>query len=276
MQVSNSTPESQLRLKYAQAIAESCPKTLFKEIALTGSSARGIATASSDIEINFWVDQLPDVASRTQWIASLGTQDIVAHDKPRPDNSYWINGTYQGIELEAGWQTIADLEAALSEIIDARSTNHKTLRLAELVLSAQALRGSGVLNKWQSILKHYPSKLSSKLIDVALTDWLNDSWYAARMAENSFKTDIHRVWRLLFALNHQWEINWKYARYSLSSLKIYPKDIMRRIWEIQNMDTRAAIMPMIDLITETLELIRINIGESDLLKRNLHAARNLL
>ena len=267
----NATADSQLRLKYARVIAESCPDELFTEIALTGSSARGIATRDSDIEINFWVNDLPELRSRLHWLKSCGAENIIAHTEPRPDNSYWLNGIYKDIELEAGWQTVADLDAALTDLIEARTTDHKALRLAELVLSAKNLRGSGVLEKWQAILQHYPGELSQRLIEDALSNWLTDNWREDRIAKDSFKEDIHRVWRLIFALNQQWEINWKYAHHSLASLQIYPHNISQRIWDIQQSHTQLAIPQMLALIAETLEFIKTNITDSQALNDNLQS-----
>lgn len=265
-------PESLLRLQYAREIAETCPVSLFEEIALTGSSARGIATESSDIEINFWVDTLPALQSRIDWIESLRVTDIIAHTQARPDNSYWINANYKGIELEAGWQTFADLDTALTELIEACTTDHKTLRLAELILSAKHLRGAGTIEKWQSKLQHYPAELSQKLIESALTDWLTDN----RLSENSHKDNLHRIWRIIFAHNHQWEINWKYASHSMGNLQIYPKNFPERIWDIQHTDKASAQKIMFELIADTLELIKPNMSNSPLLIENLNCLDNIL
>lgn len=252
----SATPESRLRLQYAQEIAAVCLPSLYDEIALTGSSARGIATPSSDLEINFWVQTLPDIDSRKQWMISLGTAQVIAHAAPRPDESYWVNGMYNGIEIEAGWQTFDALDIALTDLIEARTTDHKALRLAELVLSAKSLRGSGALQKWQPILRTYPSQLAPKLIEEALSDWLTVTWLSDHQASADYKDDIHRIWRIVFALNHQWEINWKYAHFSVPSLNIYPKNIANRIADMQQSHTPQSSKLMLELIEETLQCIQ--------------------
>ena len=222
------TQDSQIRLRYAQEIAASCPESLFAEIALTGSSARGLANNDSDIEINFWLKDLPPIKQRAKWLIDLGVTDIVAHTQPRSDGSIWVNGIYKDIELEAGWQTFADLESSLNELIEARTTDNKKLRLAELILSAKSLRGSGTLNHWQAILQNYPEALADKLIADALSGWLNEeNWLETRLANNDFESDSARIYRILFALNHRWEINWKWAHHILPNLKIAPKNIQK-------------------------------------------------
>lgn len=262
----HTSAESIIRYQYAREITESCPENLFTQIALTGSSARGIATAESDIEINFWVDELPSLDSRKQWIQSLNVTDIQAMIEPRPDNSYWVNGVYKGIELEAGWQTFTDLDLALTDLIESRTTDHKALRLAELVISAKLLRGSGALSKWQALLANYPPLLADKLIKDALTGWFNVDWLENHQTQATIKADVHRIWRIIFALNHQWEINWKYADYSLPNLKIYPKNITNRLTAIQQSSTQEATFSLLELIIDTLSLIKPNIdNHSDLL-----------
>ncbi len=268
--------ESQIRYQYAQEIADLCPDALFSEIALTGSSARGIATADSDIEINFWVDELPSFEARLQWIQTLKATDVEAIRDPRPDNSYWVNACYKGIELEAGWQTFADLDTALTMLIEAHTTNHKALRLAELVLSAKSLRGSGVLEKWQPILSNYPPALADKLIEDALSGWLSGNWLENHLNQTIFKADIHRIWRIIFALNHQWEINWKYAEYSLQNLNIYPKNIPNRLMVIQQSTPEIAIVALLELIAETLELIKSNNRSNDAVLAAINQCQILL
>lgn len=262
----NASVESKIRYQYAQEIANLCPENLFTEIALTGSSARGIATKDSDIEINFWVDDLPSREERKQWIQSLDTSNVQAMTEPRPDNSYWVNAIYQGIELEAGWQTFADLEVALTELIEARTTDHKALRLAELVISAKPLRGSGTLSKWQALLATYPPLLADKLIDDALNNCFSVDWLENQV---NIEANSHRIWRIIFALNHQWEINWKYAEYSLENLYIYPPNIISRFEVIQQSTPQNAVPMLLELIIDTLQLVKKN-------KRNAENASLLI
>jgi hypothetical protein len=271
------TQASILRLYHAQTIAAACPQIRFTEIALTGSSARGIANDESDIEINFWIEALPDREGRSNWLKALGVENIIAHTEPRPDGSIWVNGSYQGIELEAGWQTFADLEASLKELIEARTTDHKQLRLAELILSAKSLRGSGTLNYWQPILQNYPPTLADKLITEALTGWFTESWFTARnIYPETRRDDLHRVYRILFALNKRWEINWKWAYRSLSELEISPKnlsetlsamedDTLKPISRRSGLEERRGVRTetLLSLILETLKLLDPSFPQRD-------------
>lgn len=258
------TQASIIRLKHAQYIAAACPETLFTEIALTGSSARGLANDNSDIEINFWLDDIPSIEERSKWLKNLGLANIIAHTEPRPDGSIWINGTYQGIELEAGWQTLADLESSLNELIGANTTHHKSLRLAELILSAKSLRGSGTLNRWQPILQNYPQALSEKLITETLSTWFTETWQTTRNTNPEIiKDDLHRVYRILFALNHHWEINWKWVHHIIPHLEIAPQNLLNILVAISNLAIDEKAKMILTLIIMTLELLDSSIPQRD-------------
>jgi hypothetical protein len=223
---SNASYESLIRYQYAQDIAAQCPDDLFLEIALTGSAARGLSNPESDFEINFWVERIPRVDLRLWWLRSIGVENLQLVAQPRRDGSQWISGTYEGIALEAGWQTISDVENMLHALLHAETSNHKDLRLGELFLSAKSLRGGGFLSKWQERLSHYPAALGEKLIAEVLEAWLNEEFI-----------DKENLIRLVFAINQKWEINRKWTQ--SVELALAPRDFFPRLASIQSEDTEA-------------------------------------
>jgi hypothetical protein len=216
----SASPESQVRYQHAQAIAAACPEDFFEEIALTGSAARGLSNPKSDFEINFWVNELPRVDLRLWWLQNIGVENLQLIAQPRRDGSQWISGDYKGIPLEAGWQTIADVEILLYSLLHGETTNHKDLRLGELFLSAKSLRGAGLLDRWQAQLRHYPPALAEKLITEVLQAWLNEEFI-----------DKENLIRLVFAINKEWEINRKWSQ--SVELALAPRDFFPRLASIQ-------------------------------------------
>jgi hypothetical protein len=219
----SATPESQVRYHHAQAIAAQCPEDFFIEIALTGSAARGLSNANSDFEINFWIEKMPRVDLRLRWLQSIGVENLQLAAQPRRDGSQWISGDYEGIPLEAGWQTIADVETLLYSLLNGETTNHKDLRLGELFLSAKSLRGAGLLDKWQARLGNYPPALAEKLITEVLQAWLDEEFI-----------DKENLIRLVFAINKQWEINRKWSQ--SVELALAPRDFFPRLAHLQAED----------------------------------------
>lgn len=218
--------ESQVRYQYAKSIAEQCPDEFFLEIALTGSAARGLSNPDSDFEINFWVEKIPRVDLRLRWLQSIGAENLQLGSHRR-DGSQWISGSYAGIPLEAGWQTLADVESLIHALLHAETTNHKDLRLGELFLSAKSLRGDeGILARWQERLSHYPDVLREKLIAEVLEAWLSEEFI-----------DKENLVRLVFAINKQWEINRKWMH--TVELPLAPVDFFPRMHSIHADDTEA-------------------------------------
>ena len=218
--------ESQVRYRHAKNIVEQCPEEFFLEIALTGSAARGLSNPESDFEINFWVERIPRVDLRLRWLQSIGVENLQLGSHRR-DGSQWISGIYAGIALEAGWQTLGDVENLLHALLHAETTNHKDLRLGELFLSAKWLRGDeGILATWQEVLSHYPEALREKLIAEVLQAWLSEEFI-----------DKENLVRLVFAINKQWEMNRKWTH--TVELPLAPRDFFPRLASIHADDTEA-------------------------------------
>lgn len=226
------TPESRQRLTLALMLTRSCPITLGQEIALTGSAARGLADADSDLEINFWVEALPAPDDRAEWLYSMGVRDYVLHFKPRQDDSYWISGLFQGISVEAGWQTYAALENSLTPILQGKVYDLKALTLAEIVVSAVPLRTNGLLGQWQDAAAIYPPNLRKRLVDDLRKLATNDERHTTmlRLAGRGeslalltyLQEDATALIRALFALNGRWEASAKWMLTMASMLPVMP------------------------------------------------------
>lgn len=270
----NATVASQTRLAMAQALVAHCPETLFDRIALTGSSARGFATEQSDIEINFWIDPLPASVDRAGWLqpAAEATgytlHDVVIHDEPRPDQSYWINANLRSmaqpdapaLPIELGWQTPHHMQRTLDDIQQARDLNHKTQRIADLILHAVSLRGDKHLVQWQAQLQDYPDNLQRALIkSVHSTPSAFPLFWTALKdtppaGQNALMYDITTgLLRIVFALNRHYEINWKYTLQIAHELPIMPDNFIGWLQFLQ--DGGHDYHGMRAMTSEVLELI---------------------
>jgi hypothetical protein len=68
--------------------------------------------------------------------------------------------------------------------------------------------------------------------------------------------DVHRVLRLLFAINRQWDRDWKWLKLVTTDLSMKPHDLAERIEGIFSMtDSRAARLECNRVILETLDLV---------------------
>jgi len=259
----NATEASRIRYELARELAERCPPELGREIAVTGSVARGLADNDSDIELNFWVETLPSPEKRAEWLRSIGATGVVLDPEPERDGSIWAMGRYRGVWLEPGWQTIETLETILDGILTGQVIDHPRLILAEIVAHAVAVRTGGLLARWQERLAHYPDIVQERLIAAAARRWTPAPfrWALVRRGERlalaeRLVWDVHNILRILFALNRQWEPDWKWARQMSKQLAIKPERLAERIDEIfSTPDAERSVEACHRLVLDTLALV---------------------
>lgn len=259
------TAASDYRIRIAQVLARSCPAALGQSIAVTGSAARGLADEDSDLEVNFWVNALPGHDERLDWLVSMGLRDPVVHFKPRADQSVWISGQFQGVALEAGWQTFKALEDSLTPILAGEVIHRKALTLAELIASTMLLRDEGLIATWQERLRsEYPASLRAQLYEDALKR-LNDAHYLAderRLAHRGetlalvemLRDDLAVMMRLLYALNGRWEAGQKWTLTLAENMTIMPHNWRERVDAVFAAPHDTAIEQCRALLAEALAL----------------------
>jgi hypothetical protein len=235
---------SQQRYAVAQKLAASCPLDLGIEMALTGSTSRGLASATSDLEINLWTESLPPLAARREWLIAVGVGEVAICDQIRSDASYWITGCWGDLPLELGWQTFAAWEDSLQRILAGDYPDPRWLRLPNLWQHAIPLRGGGYLAAIQNQLQSYPAALQKRVIQRVLHVWRDQPQWATPQQE------IERCLRLLFALNHQWESRPKWIAIDAAGLMHKPTDLVDKVragaWRDLLADTLALLPPPYD------------------------------
>ncbi len=235
----HATPASLIRLDLARQLADACPHRLAAGIALTGSSARGLAEPGSDAEINHWADELPAHSARADWLLDAGVTALEAEPGPRDDQSEWFEGSYGGVTLEAGWQTFAALEASLMPIVRGETTDPRRLRLGELLASAVLLRPEPRLVEWQRALIAFPDALRDRLLakwSALLTDearWDAASALARRGERLALQPMLAEACSaalsLLFAVNRRWTAGDKWLLTLAEPLPVMPPDWRARL-----------------------------------------------
>lgn len=239
---SGATAASLARCRLASQLVTGCPPTLGHEIAVTGSVGRGVADEDSDIELNLWVEVLPAEGERVDWLRAAGATDIVLDTGPIETGSIWVTCRFRYVWVEAGWQTIGSLEQSLRDILAGAVVDHARFVLAEIIENAVSLRTRGHLAAWQRELAHYPDNMQQRVIAAAVEDWsfphiVAARWTAARRNDlhrlaRLLVRDVDNVLRLIFALNRQWEPEWKWLEQHTAGLLIKPDRLVERIGEI--------------------------------------------
>lgn|GEM_PF-230972 len=214
------TPASRYRAELALKLAQVCPPHLADEIALVGSTAHGYADDESDLELNLWAEAIPPLDARLEWLRAAGATDIHAEPAPRPDDSYWIGFTVDGISGEAGWQTYAALEIALETLLSGKA-ERKALAFGDILTSALPLRTMGSLATWQARLSGYSDAVQHGIIAEAVERWSRSGTVAAahRLARRGERIalmqmlldDLDMAMRVLYAVHRRWEPSRKWT-----------------------------------------------------------------
>lgn len=262
----DATEASHTRYQLARSIAERCPAPFGQEIVLTGSASRGVSDDSSDIEMVFYGDQIPLPSACQSWLYETGAERINFDTEPINDGSVWATFRYHGIWVEAGWQTFNAHEQLLRNILAASIIDHPLLMLAEITAHAIPLRTHGQLVGWQKQLAHYPDKLQQRLITDASERWMfphpiEMRWVMARRGQWFWLRDrliwaVSDVLRMLFAVNKQWEPEWKWLDAAAASLLIKPERLVERINAIVSAPlSEQCVAACLQLVLDTLLLI---------------------
>ena len=225
--------ESYRRLRLASELGEQCPPGLWEEIAVTGSVALGVADAASDLELNLWSDTLPSLGERAAWLERVGATDIRQLAEPL------AAFTYKDAAVEVGWQASSALDGLLTTIHAGDVLGHGRLVVAWVVANAVPVCSTGRLAAWQRRLATYPDRLQQQLIEANTRVFqdlhaMQGRWTYCRCGQHLALTErllwsTYNVLRLLFALNRQWEPDWKWLRHVPRNLASKPDQLVERI-----------------------------------------------
>jgi hypothetical protein len=267
--------ECEARIKSAREIASKCSIEYGREIIIVGSVSRNLADEDSDIEIEFLVDDLISEENRINWIKQIGGTDICPYGAPIGDGSVWIIFKYKDYWIEAGWQTISSMKNNINSIIEGKVITHDKLILASVLKDAIFIRDNGILSDLQGQLNLYPEELQKDIIANTIEPWTMDLAIAVRkmLSKREDKMpllqrmipDIQKILRILYAINKQWEPDWKWTNYIISNLEIKPQNLEERIDSIICIkDTKENLKNCFELIKDTLLLIPkdLELGET--------------
>lgn len=239
---SHATEASQLRYELAQILVEAAPSSFGQEAILSGSTARGVADEDSDIEMVFYVDVLPSTSDREAWLELVGVVEVAREGVPPGGDEFWMRLLFRGIWVEAGWQVIPAMEKLLDKLAAAEVIAHGQLKLAWVMKHAVSLRGGSLLQQWQQKLVRYPETLAQKLIVAAVHHWFFPQTFKIRWAlihRGEYLALVERLYVdtcsmlcILFAINQQWEPDWKWLHVETEQLTIKPERLLERIDEI--------------------------------------------
>ncbi|MDZ4766448.1 MAG: DUF4037 domain-containing protein [Chloroflexota bacterium] len=249
------------RRALAQRLADACPPDFASEIAITGSTARGRADETSDLEMNFWrADTIPELDLRFDWLTTLGAEkfDYIGEHE---DSSDWIDCQIDGIPCEIGFQTFDALETLIAQMLD--GIGYDTA-VCDLIIRAVPLRSSGWLAREQARLAAYSDAAYRTQCVLALKELQSETlltlnrWIerGARLALiDLLVADVEETLRLAFALNRRWMPSRKWMLHDARELLTLPPEFFARIDGAFVGTEREIVDHCAALIRSTIDLI---------------------
>jgi hypothetical protein len=157
---------------------------------LAGSAARGNADRFSDIDLLFYVDDVPSLDALSQIRHAVGGVNPLRRHEPT-EYATGEEFTLNGVRTEVSFTTVARVESQLSllldELEDVVSSRQKFLSgLAD----GLPLYGDELIGAWKTRLRNYPESLRKEMIERNwdfFPLWYYDEAMAARDSE---------LWRL--------------------------------------------------------------------------------
>lgn len=257
----HATDASRKRYELALRLVESCPPELGDEIALTGSTARGLADDDSDLEINLWSETLPPIEARVAWLEAAGVEAIEVFEQPRPDDSYWIGGKVGDVPLEVGWQRYALVEEIIADWLGSPERQP----FADILASAIPFRTKGRLTQWQEQLKKYSNEVQRHAVRLAVARWSKPDYFGdmlrlARRGErltymSSILQDLKLMMSLLYAVNRRWQPSGKWTLTVARDLPRMPERWRERIDDILTAPPEESVHLCVELMLDALALV---------------------
>jgi 8-oxo-dGTP pyrophosphatase MutT (NUDIX family) len=279
----HASPASRDRLMLARELAACCPSELGRVIALAGSASRGLADSLSDIEINCWVDRMPESGAWIPWLQAAGAGDIYPLAGPMlADGSSWTGCRYRGIWVEIGWNQIDAFDVLIGRLERGEEQDEQCLRVGSFVQAAAPVKDPATLAGWQERLRRYPDALQIRIIRANTAAWSDPHTAPVRWAlvarderlglATRLRWDLGNVLDILSAINRRWPQDWKWTDERALDFAIKPERVSERINAIVTLtDPAESVRACFRLILDTLALVpdSIDVGDAT---RNVEAA----
>lgn len=206
----------------AQAVADELPDSVL-EVVLTGSVSRGMDDETSDIEMLVVTEEQLTLEGA---FARSGLPEPQSWG-PQGTPSNRVFGYRERVPVEQIWWSRVYAEEQLA-----------AYNAADAIAHGVALRTTGLLERWQEHLRHYPDELAVQKIEQAAQTWggyapagvLTVTRRGERLARvQRMIGDAERTVTILFALNRAWEPTLKRLARRVEPLPVKPDRFAERL-----------------------------------------------
>ncbi len=257
----NQTSKQLLKLARKNALLFKNYKNV-KAIVVTGSVSQGTSDNSSDIDTIVYLTK------------PFGKKDFdkISEDAKASGGGFYhgtaIDGFavyyyIEGVKCDFGFGTAKELELMITEMIKKPDTDLTKQLIISGFLDSIVLYGEGWVNKWKAKAAKYPDSLAKILIEANLhfyPRWVMEKMCAARgdviFFYENIVNDIKNMFTILCAVNKMYHpAKLKGMKRTIDTIKIKPRNFMKRCESLFNSGSEDAIDDLYNLINECLLLV---------------------
>lgn len=242
-----------------------------RAILLTGSAAKGLSDAYSDLDLILYYEQPPSADHLAAVRATLQVSDVRVSSDPETGSAMEMY-VFQGVECQVAHLAIAkwerDMAAVLADCESATLVEKAIIGLMEGI----ALHGDDLITRWQERAASYPEDLARATVEHYLRFfplWLVAEQWRTRDATIFYYQMLVEVslnvLGVLAGLNRRYYSSFQFKRLHrfADTLPLAPDRLADRLDEIFSLDPAAAAMAMERLVAETILLVEAHMPAVD-------------
>jgi hypothetical protein len=233
-----------------------------------GSVARGLADASSDIELDVYWSSPPTVADREAAIEGAGLTRVYAEE----DENEWADGLLVGgVKTDVSGFVTSTIESYLDRALAGDTEAELQVRVTA-VRDGIPLHGHEVIEAWRARCDDYPEALAVAQVLEALD--LRPRERLEMLAARDDVVLLHRdlvdgvqgVLDALFAVNRVWMPHpfHKWLEREVTLLAHRPERLVERVRALLVASPHDAVATLVALVEETYDLAHAHVPGADL------------
>jgi predicted nucleotidyltransferase len=262
-----------LRALAGRVVAATASRIPIRSALLAGSAARGNADRFSDIDLLFYVDEVPTSKAITQVREAVeGIEPLKRHEP----TDHWNGEEFRldGVRIEISFTTVEHIEWELDQLLDQlddiASPSQKLLSgLAE----GLPLYGEQLIELWQKRLRDYPERFRREMI---VRHWnFFPLWYygeaMARRDSELWRLDVllegaFNLLGVLAGLNRLYfaRFELKRTRDLAAKMELAPPSLTDRIEALFRLSAHEAAQSFGVLVEETRQLVAHELPDLEL------------
>lgn len=257
-------------------------------IILGGSTARGVASNDSDIDIGLFWSRIASAKEREELIRRAGGQmsRIVenhrrySHSNPRSEGKIEIvefqsTGRRPQLRLDLEHETVAGTEQVIIEVLSGNDTSLEKQELLSVIQAGIVLHGEEVVGKWREKAQDYPDDLAEKMVSEQLLGIAAHVLDMDRSANSQDWRSVHevilgisrRLFLSLLGLNRAWAYtdnpSFKGLKEFCEELRLQPHGFANRLGQLTQSNAFTASQDTIALIEEVIALVELHMPSLD-------------